>query len=258
MKSILRRLRPSPAMVVACTALLFAMTGAGYAAGMLGPKHSRHEATEEELGRLGQGQEPFAARGRLQGGPAPTGAQGRSWRTRRTWPAGASGARGAVGDRQQWWNRHATVRRNHGGQGSDRRLCRDLPRGCHRTPHPRHTGPGQRSHHSRHRHRRALYGFRGLVRDGDYPEQRLRLYLVIDRYPAGSLVHRVADGAELDRGFSSRDWSDEVGTARLSGEVTKGQVLRREAQDLTFATTRDRSTPRRSRRAPSSRAAHAP
>jgi len=37
MKGILRRLRPSPAMVVACTALLFAMTGAGYAAGMLGP-----------------------------------------------------------------------------------------------------------------------------------------------------------------------------------------------------------------------------
>jgi hypothetical protein len=37
MKSILRRLRPSPAMVVACTALLFAMTGAGYAAGVVGP-----------------------------------------------------------------------------------------------------------------------------------------------------------------------------------------------------------------------------
>src|SRR5262245_66422142 len=37
MKNILRRLRPSPAMVVACTALVFAMTGAGYAAGMLGP-----------------------------------------------------------------------------------------------------------------------------------------------------------------------------------------------------------------------------
>jgi hypothetical protein len=37
MKGILRRLRPSPAMVVACTALIFAMTGAGYAAGMLGP-----------------------------------------------------------------------------------------------------------------------------------------------------------------------------------------------------------------------------
>jgi hypothetical protein len=37
MKDVLRRLRPSPAMVVACTALLFAMTGAGYAAGMLGP-----------------------------------------------------------------------------------------------------------------------------------------------------------------------------------------------------------------------------
>src|SRR5262245_62164498 len=37
--SILRRLRPSPAMVVACIALLFAMTGAGYAAIKL-PKNS--------------------------------------------------------------------------------------------------------------------------------------------------------------------------------------------------------------------------
>jgi hypothetical protein len=37
MTGVLRRLRPSPAMVVACTALLFALTGAGYAAGMLGP-----------------------------------------------------------------------------------------------------------------------------------------------------------------------------------------------------------------------------
>jgi hypothetical protein len=37
MKGIIRRLRPSPAMVVACIALGFAMTGAGYAAGMLGP-----------------------------------------------------------------------------------------------------------------------------------------------------------------------------------------------------------------------------
>ena len=37
MKRIFVHLRPSPAMVVACTALLFALTGAGYAAGMLGP-----------------------------------------------------------------------------------------------------------------------------------------------------------------------------------------------------------------------------
>jgi hypothetical protein len=37
MKGIIRGLRPSPAMVVACIALVFAMTGAGYAAGMLGP-----------------------------------------------------------------------------------------------------------------------------------------------------------------------------------------------------------------------------
>ena len=37
MRRMLIRLRPSPAMVVACIALLFALTGAGYAAGMLGP-----------------------------------------------------------------------------------------------------------------------------------------------------------------------------------------------------------------------------
>ena len=37
MRRILIRVRPSPAMVVACTALLFSLTGAGYAAGMLGP-----------------------------------------------------------------------------------------------------------------------------------------------------------------------------------------------------------------------------
>ena len=37
MRRILIRVRPSSAMVVACTALLFALTGAGYAAGMLGP-----------------------------------------------------------------------------------------------------------------------------------------------------------------------------------------------------------------------------
>src|SRR5262245_23606283 len=37
MKGIRRRLRPSAAMGVACPAVRFAMTGAGYAAGMLGP-----------------------------------------------------------------------------------------------------------------------------------------------------------------------------------------------------------------------------
>ena len=37
MKGTIRRLRPTPAMVVACIALVFALTGAGYAAGMLGP-----------------------------------------------------------------------------------------------------------------------------------------------------------------------------------------------------------------------------
>lgn len=44
-----RRFRPSPAMVIACTALIFAMTSAGYAAGVLprnsvGTKHLKRNA----------------------------------------------------------------------------------------------------------------------------------------------------------------------------------------------------------------------
>jgi hypothetical protein len=95
MKSILRRLRPSPAMVVACTALLFAMTGAGYAAGMLGPntvgtkqlkknsvdsakvKNRSLLAVDFKAGQLPQGPkgDPGAPGAPGQQGPAGPGAQ---------------------------------------------------------------------------------------------------------------------------------------------------------------------------------------
>ena len=93
MKGIIRRLRPSPAMVVACIALVFAMTGAGYAAGMLGPEHGRHQAAQEERCHLIQGQEPLASGRRLQGrtAPAAKGAQGDSGAPGRARPSGPSG-----------------------------------------------------------------------------------------------------------------------------------------------------------------------
>src|SRR5262245_45030086 len=82
MKGIIRRLRPSPAMVVACVALLFAMTGAGYAAGMLGPntvgtkkvKNRSLLAVDFKAGQLPAG--PQGPQG-LQGpaGPAGPGAR---------------------------------------------------------------------------------------------------------------------------------------------------------------------------------------
>jgi hypothetical protein len=102
MKSILRRLRPSPAMVVACTALLFAMTGAGYAAGVVGPnsvgpkqlkknsvtsakvKNRSLLAVDFKAGQLPQGP---------KGDPGAPGAPG---------AAGAPGQQGPAGPGAQW------------------------------------------------------------------------------------------------------------------------------------------------------------
>lgn len=95
MKNVLRRLRPSPAMVVACTALLFAMSGAGYAAGVLGPntvgkkqlkknsvdsakvKNRSLLAVDFKAGQLPQGPkgDPGAPGAPGQQGPAGPGAQ---------------------------------------------------------------------------------------------------------------------------------------------------------------------------------------
>ena len=102
MKSIFRRLRPSPAMVVACAALLFAMTGAGYAAGVLGPntvgpkqlkknavvstkvKNRSLLAVDFKAGQLPRGP---------KGDPGAPGAPG---------AAGAPGQQGPAGPGAQW------------------------------------------------------------------------------------------------------------------------------------------------------------
>jgi hypothetical protein len=204
-------------------------------------KQRRDCAAQQKRGHLSKGQELLTASGRLQAGTAsgrpprprrPTGTEGRPG-----YPGhpGAGRSGGAVGDRQQRRNCPATVRRNYRGQGSDRRVPRDLPRGGNRPPDSCHPGAGKRSDHARNRDRRALRGFRCLVRSGEYPEQRLRLHPVIDRYSAGSRVHGGADGAELNHGFSCREWSDDVGTARLSvRNWQQGSGLApRSASDLT-------------------------
>src|SRR6186997_1562875 len=82
MKGIIRRLRPSPAMVVACIALLFAMTGAGYAAGMLGPntvgtKQLKKNAVISSKVKNGSLLKADFKRGQLPAGPqGPQGPQG--------------------------------------------------------------------------------------------------------------------------------------------------------------------------------------
>ena len=104
MNRILARLRPSPAMVVACTALLFALTGASYAAGMLGPntvgtkqlksnavisskvKNSSLLAADFKAGQLPQGPKGDKGDKGDSGAPGAPGAPG------------ATGAPGAPGD----------------------------------------------------------------------------------------------------------------------------------------------------------------
>jgi hypothetical protein len=94
MKGILRRLRPSPAMVVACTALVFAMTGAGYAAGMLGPntvgtKQLKKNAVISSKVKNGSLLRADFKSGQIPAGPrGPQGPQG---------PQGIQGAQGAQG-----------------------------------------------------------------------------------------------------------------------------------------------------------------
>ena len=77
----LRRLRPSPAMVVASLALLVALAGTSVAAvqavvprnsiGALQLKEQQRRCTraQGQFGQLVEGPEPLAAQGRLQGGP---------------------------------------------------------------------------------------------------------------------------------------------------------------------------------------------
>jgi len=87
-----RRFRPSPAMVIACTALLFSLAGTGVAAyNQIVPRNSVGTLQVRDFALLKKdfkrGQIPAGPRGR-PGAPGPAGPAG---------PAGAAGASGAAG-----------------------------------------------------------------------------------------------------------------------------------------------------------------
>ena len=102
MKSILRRLRPSPAMVVACMALLFAMTGAGYAAGMLGP----NTVGTKQLKRNAVISSKVKNRSLLavdfKAGQLPAGPQGPAGSAGPAGPAGTAGPPGPAGSQNPY------------------------------------------------------------------------------------------------------------------------------------------------------------
>jgi hypothetical protein len=88
MKGIIRRLRPSPAMVIACIALVFAMTGAGYAAGMLGPNTVGTKQLKKNAVISTKVKNRSLLAVDFKAGQLPRGAQG---------PQGAQGAQGPQG-----------------------------------------------------------------------------------------------------------------------------------------------------------------
>jgi len=93
----LRRFRPSPAMVVACAALLIALGGTGYAATQLAPRNSvgtlqvinrSLKAVDFKQGQLPRGPRGFAGPAGPAGSAGPAGTAG---------PAGPAGPAGATG-----------------------------------------------------------------------------------------------------------------------------------------------------------------
>jgi hypothetical protein len=93
MKGIIRRLRPSPAMVVACIALLFAMTGAGYAAGMLGPNTVGTKQLKKNAVISSKVKNRSLLAVDFKAGQIPAGPQG---------PAGPAGPAGPQGPGARW------------------------------------------------------------------------------------------------------------------------------------------------------------
>jgi len=117
---VLRRLRPSPAMVVACTALMFAMTGAGYAAGMLGPntvgtKELKANGVVSSKVKNGSLMRADFKRGQIPAGPqGPQGAQGAQGPQG---TQGIQGVQGPAGPGAQWAtvSGSGTILRQSGG-----------------------------------------------------------------------------------------------------------------------------------------------
>jgi hypothetical protein len=97
MKGIIRRLRPSPAMVVACIALSFAMTGAGYAAGMLGPNTVGTKQLKKNAVISSKVKNGSLLKADFKSGQIPAGPQGPAGAAGAAGPAGAQGIQGVPG-----------------------------------------------------------------------------------------------------------------------------------------------------------------
>jgi hypothetical protein len=108
MKGIIRRLRPSPAMVVACIALVFAMTGAGYAAGMLGPNTVGTKQLKKNAVISSKVKNRSLLAVDFRAGQLPAGPPG---------APGAPGQQGPAGPGAQWAtvNNAGTILRQSGG-----------------------------------------------------------------------------------------------------------------------------------------------
>ena len=132
MKGIIRRLRPSPAMVVACIALVFAMTGAGYAAGMLGPNTVGTKQLKKNAVISSKVKNRSLLARRLQGragaGRARRGPQGLPGRAGPPGPARDLGRAGPQSTRMD--DRPSSRRRDHGLSTTTtrHRYSRELPR----------------------------------------------------------------------------------------------------------------------------------
>ena len=278
MKGIIRRLRPSPAMVVACIALVFAMTGAGYAAGMLGPntvgtKQLKKNAVISSKVKNGSLLGRTSRQDSSRGPQGPQGAQG------------SQGAQGTQGPAGPIPGRHPPARPFVVTGRFGRTACPPLLR----RRDPVRLPPRDRSDAELLECRRAVTAL-SCPGVADVPEAapgplRLRELAVErgadphvrsgdDRSPSSRRVTvRASVSRSCDRdghGSSSEAGRSRAGlpgmrrrrppagsAARQLNRLTTGSCVTG-AGPASFLTSRGRSTPRRPRRAPSSRAAPAP
>lgn len=108
MKGIIRRLRPSPAMVVACIALVFAMTGAGYAAGMLGPNTVGTKQLKKNAVISSKVKNRSLLAADFKAGQLPKGAKGDPGSAGAPGAPGAPGQQGPAGPGARWARVSAT------------------------------------------------------------------------------------------------------------------------------------------------------
>ena len=184
-------------MVVACTALIFGMTGAGYAAGMLGPNTVGTKQLKKNAVISSKVKNRSLLAADFKAGQLPKGAKGDPGVPGAPGAPGAPGEQGPAGPGAQWATVNSAGTIVHSQAGS-RRL---LQTGGYVVTFPR------RSHASSLSPRRWQMispreeppslppaWISSRLRVGEYREERLGLYVVNDRQSAGSLVHCVGDG----------------------------------------------------------------